>query len=251
MASQRVPNRGRREGNVIGGPRSVAELARFRLRQLIITGALPLGSHLSEQALAEDIGVSRASLREALKTLEWDGLVTHTPRMGTRVVDLTLQDAFEIFTLREHLEDFVLRWGIPAAQHHLGELEHATEQMMQTAKTGDEEHAVLDSLAFQRAFMSLAGNRRVDTAFATIAYPLAVLMHHNREARRSLETLDQKAQRHARLVDLVRVGNVEAVRAELSRHQTTSFLMLDLLADEDASESALAWRDHARLGERP
>ncbi|RAG74366.1 GntR family transcriptional regulator, partial [Burkholderia multivorans] len=103
--------RGRRVGTRIGGPRSAVALAVDALRLRILRGDLAPGAHIGEQSLADELGVGRATLREALRDLEHDGLVVRVPGVGTRVISLSLEDAYEIVTLRAYLEDLAVDLG--------------------------------------------------------------------------------------------------------------------------------------------
>ena len=233
--------RGRRVGTTIGGPRSAVALAVDALRLRILRGDLAPGAHIGEQSLADELGVGRATLREALRDLEHDGLVVHVPGVGTRVITLSLEDAYEIVTLREHLEDLAVDLGVPAAPARLQALVDVAERLERGAETGDEASAVPDGLAFHRAFIGLAGQSRLSAAFDTILYPLGLLMQLNRRAQSASETLAEVAARHRRLVDLVAAGDPEAVRAEMRSHGTTAFLTSGELTDEGLSDSARAW----------
>lgn len=75
-----------------------------RLRQLIIDGELVPGEKVPERELCERFGVSRTPLREALKVLANDGLVTLTPNRGAMIADLTLEDLEEAFPVMGALE---------------------------------------------------------------------------------------------------------------------------------------------------
>jgi DNA-binding GntR family transcriptional regulator len=80
-----------------------------RLEQAILTGELPQGHKLSEQALSDRFGVSRGPLREAIRTLEGRHLVERTPFSGVRVVQLALDDIEQLLTTREALEGMASR----------------------------------------------------------------------------------------------------------------------------------------------
>ncbi|MFF5096743.1 MULTISPECIES: GntR family transcriptional regulator [Actinosynnema] len=229
--------RGRREGGRIGGPTSVTDLAATELRTRVRTGELALGQHLVEQAVADDVGVSRAALREALRVLERDGLVEHVPRAGWRVVTLTLRDAHEIVLLREHLEELAVETGIPARPAPLARLDAEVRRMEAAADA----RVALDGLGFHRAFIGLPDNRRLAAAFETIAHPLGVLMNLNRGAHEEAETPRERAARHRRLCDLVAAGDRGEVRRELRAHPTTAFLGRADLSAEGAGPEALAW----------
>jgi len=240
--SARIPARGRREGYRIGDPASVTDLATGELRRRIVTGVLPMGQHLHEQPLADEIGVGRAALREALRTLERDGLVVHVPRAGSRVVQLTLSSAHQIVVVREHLEELALAQGVPApAPGVLEALRQAVTAMRATAAAGREDDAALDGVRFHRAFIALAGNPYLDGAFSTIAHPLGILMHLNRSVAAAGESLAARADRHARLVERIIGGNPDDVRREMRGHGTTDFLSAGVLDETGASEATLAW----------
>ena len=83
----------------------------FRLRELILTEYSP-GQALSEQELANLVGVSRTPIREALFRLEKDGLVTIVPRRGPFVAALTIKDIHELFEVREALELYAVKRAV-------------------------------------------------------------------------------------------------------------------------------------------
>jgi DNA-binding GntR family transcriptional regulator len=78
-------------------------------RDAVLRGDYPPGSQLSEVALAESLGVSRGTVREALRTLAESGLVEVFPHRGAFVPALTIQRAKEIYSLRMVLEPFAAR----------------------------------------------------------------------------------------------------------------------------------------------
>ncbi len=82
----------------------VTETALIWLREQIITGALPAGSKLNEAALAEELGISRPPLREALCKLENENLVFSKPRKGSYVTSMSLDDCVQIYRVRQILE---------------------------------------------------------------------------------------------------------------------------------------------------
>lgn len=236
--------RGRRVGARLGGPSSVTEIALDGIRSRIQSGQLPQGAHIGEQQLADDLGVSRAALREALRTLERDGLVVSAPRVGSSVVSLTLRDAYEIVTLREHLEDLAISLGVPSNRtDRVDALEHAVVVMEANAVAGYEVSARTDGLAFHAALIGLAGHGKLEAAFAGIVHPLSLMMGLNRQVTARDESLFERAARHRRVLSLVQAGDPDAVRTELRNHSTTGFLGEGILPIGTADEEILAWRD--------
>jgi DNA-binding GntR family transcriptional regulator len=79
-----------------------------RIRDAIVDGRIPLGEPLRERQLAEELDISRAPIREALLTLEKEGLVVTTPHKGTFVASYSDEDVIEIYTLRAALEELAV-----------------------------------------------------------------------------------------------------------------------------------------------
>ena len=83
------------------------------LRTEILRGHIPDGEALRQDALAKQLGVSRIPIREALRQLEAEGLVTFTPHRGAVVSRLSLEEIDEVFALRADTETGLLRRAIP------------------------------------------------------------------------------------------------------------------------------------------
>lgn len=79
------------------------------IRRSILDSTIPVGTALSEYKLAQEIGVSRTPVREALKRLEQEGLVRAVARRGTFVADLSVCDIVEIYQVRIQLEGLAAR----------------------------------------------------------------------------------------------------------------------------------------------
>ncbi|HEX6938093.1 MAG TPA: GntR family transcriptional regulator [Longimicrobiales bacterium] len=95
------------------------------LRERILRGDYPEGAPLRQDALAAELGVSRIPVREALRQLEAEGLVTISPHHGATVSTLSIDEVRELFELRALIESDLLRRAIP----HLtpADLERADE----------------------------------------------------------------------------------------------------------------------------
>lgn len=84
------------------------------LRDAIISGNIPLGTRLTELNSAEQLGVSRSTIRTAFHQLVQEGLIIQVPYTGWTVMTLSSQDAWELYTLRASLEALAARL---VAQH--------------------------------------------------------------------------------------------------------------------------------------
>ena len=91
------------------GARHLHSLAYAQLKGRIISNRYPGGTHILEEQLAADLGISRTPLKEALVNLQAEGLVRMIPRRGVLVVPLTADDIIEIYSVLEVLEDLAVR----------------------------------------------------------------------------------------------------------------------------------------------
>ncbi|BEP62119.1 GntR family transcriptional regulator [Variovorax sp. V213] len=90
-----------------------AESVTEKLRALILDGAIGVGVQLKQEILAKRFGVSRIPIREALKRLEAEGLVTHAPHQGSVVASLSIDELLETLDIRIGLETRALVLAIP------------------------------------------------------------------------------------------------------------------------------------------
>lgn len=83
------------------------------IRSGIVSGRFAPGTRIRQDDLAAQYGASRVPVREALRQLEYEGLVTVVPNAGAWVVHLTLAQCEEIYLMRERLEPLLLRYSAP------------------------------------------------------------------------------------------------------------------------------------------
>ncbi len=104
---------------------TIASMTITALRERILRGDYPDGEPLRQDAIADELGVSRIPVREALRQLEAEGLVTFSPHRGAVVSTLSLEEIDELFELRADIECDLLRRAIPKMTAE--QLDRATE----------------------------------------------------------------------------------------------------------------------------
>jgi DNA-binding GntR family transcriptional regulator len=120
------------------GGYSLREKIFHKLRQDILDGRYKSGDSLVELKLAEEMGVSRTPVREAIRQLELEGLVTCIPNKGVFVEGISRQDIEDIYAIREALEGLAARWAIERMDREaLKELENTCELMEFYTGKGD------------------------------------------------------------------------------------------------------------------
>lgn len=193
---------------------STAEQVAALLRDEILAGHLAPGTPLPEVALAEKVAVSRHSLREALRLLVADGLVTHEMHRGAVVTEQTPEDLADIHRARVALELAAVAALPDAGEGQLQRLADPVSAMADAIAAGDGRAAMEADLAFHRSFVALLGSARIDEFYAGL----------QRELRLGLATLDRtapqpgKAAEHRRLVDLATARDVRGLRAAVAAH---------------------------------
>jgi DNA-binding GntR family transcriptional regulator len=108
------------------------------LRRRLIAGVFSPGAQLRQDILAEELGVSRVPVREALRTLEGEGQLVYEPHRGYFVVELNLDELIEIYRLRDLLEAEATEVGFPnLTAADLTIMAQSMEQMLEAMKQDD------------------------------------------------------------------------------------------------------------------
>ncbi|SDF22645.1 GntR family transcriptional regulator [Sporomusa acidovorans] len=111
------------------------EVVAETLREAIVAGTLKPGERLMEIQLAEELGVSRTPVREAIRKLELEGFVVMIPRRGTYVADLSIKDINEVFEIRTALD--VLAAGLAVERITEDELEQLERLLVEIVELLD------------------------------------------------------------------------------------------------------------------
>lgn len=131
-----------------------------RLRQRIFAHELTPGTWIDEQKLAEQYGISRTPLREALKVLASEGLVELKPRRGCYVTEISRQDLDDIFPLMAMLEGRCAADAVRRARPADIKALRATHDRLEAAARDDQITVFFEAnQAFHRQIQELAGNR--------------------------------------------------------------------------------------------
>ncbi len=123
------------------------------LKNMIITREIAPGKKISEETLAQEIGVSRTPIREALFRLEHEGIVKIIPRRGAFVVKPSKENIIEILQVREALEALIVRLVTPLLdESDIRELRSCVEKLRSIP---EKERHILDYTDSELAFHDL------------------------------------------------------------------------------------------------
>ena len=185
-----------------------------RLRQRIFAHELTPGDWIDEQKLAEQYGISRTPLREALKVLASEGLVELKPRRGCYVTEISRQDLDDIFPLMAMLEGRcagdAARKAQPADIAELGEIH---ERLESAARDGRIDAFFEANQEFHLRIQELAGNRWL----VSVIQDLRKVLKMSRLHSLSLEgRLQQSLNEHRAIMAAFKAG--DAAKAETLMH---------------------------------
>jgi len=152
---------------------STVEQVADALRTRILRGELPPGTPLREVGLAESLGVARNTVRESVRRLEAEGLVTHRIHRGATVATLAQVDIHEIFEIRRFVEFEALRHCETADVEVFTRL--AID--MVTAAPSSEPAQIVDAdMQFHQALVDSLGNSRLSAFFANTLAELRIAL---------------------------------------------------------------------------
>lgn len=190
------------------GPQPLsAEQVCERIRAAILSGALKPGSKLTEQDLAAELEVSRTPIREAIRQLEVERLVTRTPFVGVTVTQLSPQEVIELLDIREVLEGLVARLATQNMDSlHLQRLKKSLQQLAASARKGDVGAYLDQALAFRRVLVECCGSATLSEHVMAIENRLRLTGSRTAVLPGRMEAAIEE---HEKLMDAVARGDAE------------------------------------------
>lgn len=188
------------------------------LRLEILKGVHPAGTRLREEQLAETLGLSRTPVREALRRLESDGLVTLTPNRGAEVVRLGVEDFEEILEVRSVLESHAARRAAERKDVDVAPLRAlcaAMEYQLSALDADGYDEITRLNMEFHRAIHRAGGHRLIpDLLSRVIEVPL---VRRTFDQYTSAE-LERSFMQHRELVEAIDVGDGDWAEAVMRSH---------------------------------
>ncbi len=197
-------------------PRALYEEVAELLRQRIFQRELEPGSWIDEVRLAEEYGISRTPLREALKVLAAEGLVTMKVRRGAYVTEVSEQDLAEVYHLLSLLEsDAAGEVARKASDEDLLELQALHDEL--ESATGDRGRFFAVNERFHFRLLEIAGNRWRNQVVGDLRKVMKLNRHNSLfKTGRVKESLAE----HRALVQALVERNPEAATARMKEHFT-------------------------------
>jgi DNA-binding GntR family transcriptional regulator len=210
---------------------TLRERVHEHLKQEILANRYRPGSELLEVPLSEELGVSRGPIREALRSLEAEGLVHITPRRGAVVVSFTKRDFLEAYQVREALESLGVRLAVPLMSAAvLDDLDAQLEVMARHAAMGDVDAFFVANASFHEAFVEASGNRKLVETYRRL---IAQMGPYRRPSARLRGNVERSITEHRRILVAARRRDVDAAVAQLVKHVQVPQRLLERMSDEE------------------
>ena len=200
------------------------------LREAIIHGRLKPGERLMEIQLAEEMGVSRTPVREAIRKLELEGFVVMVPRKGAYVAGISLKDIVDIFEVRAALEGMAA--GLAAERITEEEMDELERSLLMINVTGEDDLAAIvkADAAFHELIYKASRNQRL----------VQIITHLQEQIQRfRMTSLSQPGRtkivldEHKKIVEAISDRNVELAQTLAREHiENAEQILLNALKGE-------------------
>lgn len=216
-------------------PALATEQAIDAVRALIFGRELLAGEQIRQDGLSTRLGLSRSPLREALRSLTSEGLVTYSPRQGYFVSRLSHEELRQIYLMREVLERELLNRIPKVADSVADHLESLNDEMRQFAEQGAITRLLAANREFHESILRLAGMEMVCRQVQTLwglseSYRANYLWAPEHRAR----VIDE----HTAMVHAIRVHDVPSLVRIADRHRNASEDALHGMLPDDAEADA-------------
>ncbi len=149
--------------------RPLREIVYEELKRQILVGEIAPGTRMMEVALAEAMGVSRTPVREAIRKLEKEGLVTIEPRKGAYASDISFKDIEDVLEVRQELEGMAA--GLAATritEAQKVEMADLVEKYREAVDAEDIEEIIQYDQLFHSLIVNISGNKTLVRVFSTV-----------------------------------------------------------------------------------
>src|ERR1035437_6485242 len=148
---------------------SAESLTTDGLREFILSGAVKPGARLTEISLADQMGVSRATLRTGLHRLASEGIILQIPYTGWQVAELNAHDVWELWTLRGSLEGLAAKLAAESKEVEAREkIEEAYDRLVGACSRNNLKKVSECDFALHRAIVEAAGHRRLEQQYRLV-----------------------------------------------------------------------------------
>ncbi len=206
------------------------------LREEILADRLAPGTELSEVALSRELEISRGPVREALRRLAAEGLITMRPRRRAEVRSLTTQELIDAYQVREALEVMAVRLAVARiTEADLARLEDLIDQMAGHARRQAVAGFFAANVAFHELLCELSGNEELRETHHRLEGEIGRFQDRTLALRGN--NLDSSVSEHRAILAAVRLRDADKAAQLTADHIRVPVQRLQAALDPDAEES--------------
>lgn len=210
--------------------RSLADQVYDRLRRSIVSGELASGARLVELDIAATMGTSQGPVREALQRLEREGLVQRQAHSATFVTELSLDEMYELFSIRSVIEGFAIRHTVQSiTPEQCDQLDALVEAMREEGRHDDMLGLTEHDMQFHRLICLWSGRRTLLRAWDPLYSQIQRFVV--RTHKHYFASVTDIADTHAPIVAALRTHDAEEVTPIIHDHV---MLIWSLFAQSEA-----------------
>ena len=222
--------------------RPLRELVCEHIREAIISGVFSPGERLMEIQMADEMGVSRTPVREAIRMLEKEGFVVMIPRRGTYVSNMSIKDINDVYEIRISLD--TLAAGLAAERITDGELEELQCLLVKIGEAIESNNMakiVEADIEFHDVLYKASRNERLRNIINNLREQITVIRG---VSMRYPGRLKDTQEEHRRLVESIAARNVEksqeAARIHLENAERTLMISMAERMENEAAQNSLS-----------
>ena len=193
---------------------SLVELSYRQLRDLILSGEFEPGTRINELQLSASLGVSRGTLRMAIRRLADEGILEERPRQGAFVRRFDGDDIVDIYNLRVGIEVTAVRLAV-RRRASLDHLEEVLATFHHAAEAGDLDGAMRGDFAFHAEICEMSGNEQLLQVFRELHGRIRMALSIDNRANEDLADLPR---RHDAIMTALRAGDERAAALAVHAH---------------------------------
>lgn len=201
---------------MIKNAKSIRQKIYGHLREQLLNGEIPPHQHLVETKIAKEVGISRTPIREALHSLELEGLIESIPRVGYVVKEISEDEVGEICEIRAAIEEVGARWAMEKAPQKLIEdLRKNISASEEVASQGNPKAFVELDAQFHEIIARLSGSRRLQELAQTLRRHM---LRYRIQSIYQTENVLSAIQGHKGILEAIEKGHLEEVNRAIKYH---------------------------------
>ena len=201
---------------IIKNTKSIRQKIYGHLREQLLNGEIPPHQHLVETKIAKEVGISRTPIREALHSLELEGLIESIPRVGYVVKPISEDEVEEICEIRAAIEGVGARWAMEKAPHKL--IEDLRQNILvseEMVAQGNPKAFVELDAQFHEIIAGLSGSRRLQELGQTLRRHM---LRYRIQSIYLTENVLRAIEGHKGILEAIEKGHLEEVNKAIRHH---------------------------------